>query len=108
MKAVKLNTIEAQTRQMKKNILIFFLPLLTLALLGTGCEKGKSAPKEKIPVEKSQPEAKTPPIATLTAPEEAEIVESEETSTVTEDIPATDNQQYEGSATLKRYSDDSP
>jgi pseudouridine-5'-phosphate glycosidase len=70
--------------------------------------KKQSVPKEKIQVEKPVPEEKDLPQETPTELEEAEIVAGKEESVTGKDTPVNDNQPYEGSATLKRYIDDSP
>ena len=93
---------------MKKQLLIPILPLWVMVLLLAGCEKPKSVAKEKSQFEKSVAEEKAPLPETMTEKEEPEIIEKKEKSVTTGDTPATDNQKFEGSQTLKRYMDESP
>jgi hypothetical protein len=93
---------------MKKSFLISFLPLISISLLWMGCEKKQSVSKEKSPIEIQVPEEKEPSKETSTDIEDAEIVERQEETVPVKDKPVADNQPYEGSATLKRYIDDSP
>lgn len=93
---------------MKKQLLIPLLPLLVMVLLLAGCEKPKSVAKEKNRFKKSVSEEKAPLPETPAEKEEPEIIENKEKSVTTGDTPATDNQKFEGSQTLKRYMDDSP
>jgi len=87
----------------KKQLSFPFLLLFTMAFLLTGCEKTKSVAKEKA----SPPEIiKT--MAEIEEIEETEIIEDKEKSVTTKNTPATDNQKFEGSQTLKRYMEDSP
>lgn len=77
-----------------------------MAFLLTGCEKTKSVAKEKAsPPEIIKTMAETEEIEEI---EETEIIEDKEKSVTTKNTPATDNQKFEGSQTLKRYMEDSP
>ena len=99
---------------MKKQLLIPILPLLVMVFLLAGCEKPKSVAKEKNQVEKSMTEEQAPLPETMTEKKEpqiikeAEIIADKEKSVTTGNAPATDNQNFEGSQTLKRFMDDSP
>ncbi|MCH8313987.1 MAG: hypothetical protein IID17_13495 [Nitrospinae bacterium] len=93
---------------MKKQLSFPFLLLFTMAFLWTGCEKTKTVAKEKNQIEKSVTEEEVPFKEAMPETEEAEIIEDKEKSVTTKNTPATDNQKFEGSQTLKRYMEDSP
>lgn len=93
---------------MKKQLLIPILSLLVTVFLLAGCEKPKSVAKDKNQVKISVAEEKSPLPETMTETEEPEIIEDKERSVTTGKTPATDNQKFEGSNTLKRFMDDSP
>lgn len=90
-------------RIMKKQLLFPFIPLFLMAFLLTGCEESKSVAKEKNQVEKSVTKEKALSIETMTEIEEAEKIDDKKKSVTTRDAPAPDNQKFEGSQTLKRY-----
>jgi len=92
---------------MKKQLLLSFLPLFTIAFLLTGCEQTKSVPEKKIPIENSVPEEKTPSSQTMPAMKEVETTEDKKESVTSNEPLTTDKQKFEGSKSLKRYLDDS-
>ena len=93
---------------MKKQLLISFLTLFTIAFLLSGCEKTKNAPEKKSQIEKPVPAEKTPSTETMTTTKEIEITGDEKKGVTSRESPTNDNQKFEGSQSLKRYLDDSP
>lgn len=93
---------------MIKQLLISSLPLFTIAFLLTGCEQTKSAPEKKNQVEESAPEKKPSSINTTAKMKAVEMPEDQIISATAEEPVATNDQQFEGSRSLKRYLDESP
>jgi len=92
---------------MKKQLLLSFLSLFTIAFLLTGCEKTRSAPEKKIQIESSVPEKKTPATQTMPVMKEVKATENKKKRVASSESLATDEQKFEGSKTLKRYLDGS-
>jgi hypothetical protein len=92
---------------MKKQLLISLLSLFTIVFLLTGCEKTNSAPENKIQIENSVPEEKTPATPTMPAMKDAATTEDKKESVLSSEPLTADQPEPEGSKSLKRYLDDS-
>ena len=88
---------------MKKSFLLPSLLLFALGLMSAGCDKPESGVKENNPVQELPVEEKTPPKETMMQTEEAEMIDEKGKSETKGDTAKIDDQEYEGSKTLKRY-----
>ncbi len=93
---------------MRKHFLISILAILSMFVFLPGCEKTKPPPKEKKPVAAPVTEKKVSPPVPRTETKKVENRGVQEKGEVTGESPTPATQKYEGSATLKRYIDDSP